>query len=50
MTISTMIRRTALAGAAAFAVASLAMPALAQKTKLTVYTALENDQRSEERR
>lgn len=41
MTIGRLIRRTALAG---FAVAALATPALAQKTKLTVYTALENDQ------
>jgi iron(III) transport system substrate-binding protein len=41
MTIGRLIRRAALAG---FAIAALATPALAQKTKLTVYTALENDQ------
>jgi iron(III) transport system substrate-binding protein len=41
MTIGRLIRRAALAGLAAAAFAS---PALAQKTKLTVYTALENDQ------
>jgi len=41
MTIGKVIRRAALAGAAALAIAS---PALAQKTRLTVYTALENDQ------
>jgi iron(III) transport system substrate-binding protein len=41
MNIATMMRRGALA---AFAVAVLAVPAFAQKTKLTVYTALENDQ------
>src|SRR5262249_61533250 len=44
MTIGTLIRRTALAGAAALAAVSFGMPAFAQKTKLTVYTALENDQ------
>jgi iron(III) transport system substrate-binding protein len=42
MTIGTLIRRAALAGVAAVALAST--PAFAQKTKLTVYTALENDQ------
>ena len=42
MTIGTMIRRAALVGVAAAALA--ATPAFAQKTKLTVYTALENDQ------
>src|SRR3954467_2741580 len=41
MTIGRLIRRGILAG---LAVAALATPALAQKTKLTVYTALENDQ------
>ena len=40
-----IIRRAALAGAAALAMVGLAAaPAFAQKTKLTVYTALENDQ------
>ena len=42
MTIGVMIRRVAMLGAAAVALA--ATPAFAQKTKLTVYTALENDQ------
>ena len=42
MTIGTLIRRAALAGVAAVALA--ATPAFAQKTRLTVYTALENDQ------
>jgi iron(III) transport system substrate-binding protein len=41
MTIGRLIRRAVFAG---LAVAALATPALAQKTKLTVYTALENDQ------
>lgn len=41
MTIGRLFRRVALAG---FAAAVFATPALAQKTKLTVYTALENDQ------
>src|SRR5579885_1760011 len=40
MNIATMMRR----GALALAVAAFAVPAFAQKTKLTVYTALENDQ------
>ena len=40
----TIFRRATLAGAAALAVFGLASPAFAQKTKLTVYTALENDQ------
>src|SRR5262245_16305697 len=44
MTVGTLIRRVAVAGVAALGVASLAAPAFAQKTKLTVYTALENDQ------
>src|SRR5438445_13225426 len=44
MTIGTMIRRAALVGTAALAAVALATPAFAQKTKLTVYTALENDQ------
>src|SRR5216684_6209131 len=44
MTIGTLIRRAALLGTAALAAAALATPAFAQKTKLTVYTALENDQ------
>ena len=44
MTIGTMIRRAALLGTAALAAVALAAPAFAQKTKLTVYTALENDQ------
>ena len=44
MTIGKLMRRAALAGAAALAAALPAMPAFAQKTKLTVYTALENDQ------
>jgi iron(III) transport system substrate-binding protein len=43
MTIGTLIRHAALAGTAALALAATA-PAFAQKTKLTVYTALENDQ------
>jgi iron(III) transport system substrate-binding protein len=42
MTIATSMLRLALASVASVAVA--AMPAHAQKTKLTVYTALENDQ------
>jgi len=41
---NTFMRRTAAAGLAALAVAGLSLPAMAQKTKLTVYTALENDQ------
>ena len=41
MKIGTMMRRGALA---ALAVAAVAGPAFAQKTKLAVYTALENDQ------
>jgi iron(III) transport system substrate-binding protein len=41
MTLGRLLRRAILAGLAA---AALATPALAQKTKLTVYTALENDQ------
>src|SRR5580704_5116108 len=44
MTIGTMIRRATLAGTAALAAVALAQPAFAQKTRLTVYTALENDQ------
>ena len=44
MTIGTMIRRAALLASAALAAVALAAPAFAQKTKLTVYTALENDQ------
>ena len=40
----TIFRRATLAGAAALAMFGLASPAFAQKTKLTVYTALENDQ------
>lgn len=40
----TILRRATLAGAAALAMLGLASPAFAQKTKLTVYTALENDQ------
>src|SRR5262245_12637879 len=44
MTIGTMIRRAALVGTAALAAVAFAAPAFAQKTKLTVYTALENDQ------
>src|SRR6201982_269382 len=44
MTIGTLIRRAALVGTAALAAMALAAPAFAQKTKLTVYTALENDQ------
>lgn len=39
-----IFRRATLAGAAALAMVGLASPAFAQKTKLTVYTALENDQ------
>ena len=39
-----IIRRATLAGAAALAVLGLSLPAMAQKTRLTVYTALENDQ------
>lgn len=42
-TISTM-RRAAIAGAAALAVLGTAGAAMAQKTKLTVYTAIENEQ------
>ena len=41
---SSFMRRTAIAGLAAFATVGLVLPAMAQKTKLTVYTALENDQ------
>ncbi len=41
---NTFMRRTAAAGLAALAVAGLSLPAMAQKTRLTVYTALENDQ------
>ena len=41
MAIRTIMRRGCLA---ALAFAAFAAPALAQKTKLTVYTALENDQ------
>src|SRR5215831_11530939 len=44
MTIGALIRRAALVGTATLAAVALAAPALAQKTKLTVYTALENDQ------
>ena len=40
----TIFRRATLAGAAALAMFGLASPAFAQKTRLTVYTALENDQ------
>jgi iron(III) transport system substrate-binding protein len=40
----TIFRRATLAAAAALAMFGLASPAFAQKTKLTVYTALENDQ------
>jgi len=40
----TVFRRATLAGAAALAMFGLTSPAFAQKTKLTVYTALENDQ------
>ncbi len=40
----TIFRRATLAGAAALAIFGLASPASAQKTRLTVYTALENDQ------
>ena len=40
----TILRRATLAGAAALAMFGLASPAFAQKTRLTVYTALENDQ------
>src|SRR3990167_9702262 len=39
-----ILRRATLADAAALAMVGLASPAFAQKTKLTVYTALENDQ------
>jgi iron(III) transport system substrate-binding protein len=39
-----MIRRAALVGTAALAAVAFAQPAFAQKTRLTVYTALENDQ------
>lgn len=38
----TIFRRATLAGAAALAMFGLASPAFAQKTRLTVYTALEN--------
>jgi iron(III) transport system substrate-binding protein len=41
---SSFMRRTAMAGLAAIATAGFGLPAMAQKTKLTVYTALENDQ------
>ena len=40
----TIFRRATLAGATALAMLGLASPAFAQKTRLTVYTALENDQ------
>ncbi|HJQ56459.1 MAG TPA: putative 2-aminoethylphosphonate ABC transporter substrate-binding protein, partial [Vineibacter sp.] len=39
-----LIRRLACAGVCALAAMAIAMPATAQKTKLTAYTALENDQ------
>ena len=41
---SILIRRAAMSGLAALAAFGLGGPAFAQKTKLTVYTALENDQ------
>ena len=42
---STLFRRAMLAGVTALAALGIAAaPALAQKTRLTVYTALENDQ------
>src|SRR5690242_21946134 len=41
---SSFMRRTAMAGLAAVATVGFGLPAMAQKTKLTVYTALENDQ------
>jgi len=44
MTIGTLMRRAALVGAATLAAAFAGAPAFAQKTRLTVYTALENDQ------
>ena len=44
MNSSTFLRRTAMAGLAAMATVGFSLPAMAQKTKLTVYTALENDQ------
>ncbi len=45
MTMFAVLRRTAVLGAAtAFAVAAMSGTAFAQKTKLTVYTALENEQ------
>ena len=44
MTKSNFMRRAAMAGLAAVATVGFGLPAMAQKTKLTVYTALENDQ------
>jgi iron(III) transport system substrate-binding protein len=41
---SNFMRRAAMAGLAAVATVGFGLPAMAQKTKLTVYTALENDQ------
>ena len=44
MTIIATMRRAAILGSVALATLGLANTAFAQKTKLTVYTALENDQ------
>ena len=44
MTNRTFMRRATMASLAALAAVGLSVPAFAQKTKLTVYTALENDQ------
>ena len=44
MTMSVTIRRAAILGAAMLAALGLANTAFAQKTKLTVYTAIENEQ------
>ena len=45
---NTMFKRSlALLGAACLAAVVAAAPALAQKTKITLYTALENDGRTE---
>src|SRR5258707_9786898 len=44
MTVISTMRRAALLGAVALAALGMSSAALAQKTKLTVYTALENEQ------
>ena len=44
MTIIATMRRAAILGSVALAAVGLCGPAFAQKTKLTVYTAIENEQ------